>query len=69
MSPARAAKRDAQQVAYFDTAWGPPIPVIVALSDQFPDAILRITYDEPSCGFCGFVTLQAGDVIAGKHRD
>ena len=68
MSPARAASRESHQVAYFDTAWGPPIPVIAALSQRFPATILRVTYCEPDGGFRGFVTCEAGAEIASKHE-
>lgn len=68
MSAARAAKRDAQQVAYFGTAWCPPIPVVASLSERFPDTILRLEYCEPDCGFRGFLAMQAGVEIASKHE-
>lgn len=68
MASARAAKREAHQVAYFDTAWGPPIPIIAALSQRFPNAIVRLTYCEPDGGFRGFTTFQAGAEIASKHE-
>jgi len=69
MSPARAAKRDAEQVAYFDTAWSPATPVIVALSQRFPALTLRLEYCEPDWAFRGFATAQAGEVIAEKRED
>jgi hypothetical protein len=71
MGPARAAKRDAEQVAYFETAWSPPIPVIVALSARFPAVIVRLDYHEIDAygGICGFVTVQAGNVIAEHHDE
>jgi hypothetical protein len=69
MGPARAAKRDAHQVAFFQTAWSPPVPVIVELSARFPDVIVRLSYSEsdPYGGVYGFVTVEAGNVI-GEHR-
>jgi len=67
MSPARAAKQEAHQVVCFNTAWGPPIPVITKLSKHFPSVILRLAYygDE----FDGFVAFQAGVTIACKNDD
>lgn len=44
MSPLRAMKREAEQVAYFDTAWDPPYPVLVALSERFPSLTLRVEF-------------------------
>ena len=69
MGPQRAAKRDAQQVAFFSTAWSPPIPVIARLSKRFAALILRIQYDEPMWGFHGFATLQNGETVAAKHEE
>jgi hypothetical protein len=68
MSAARAAKRDAHQVAYFGTAWSPAVPVVMALSERFPEVILRLTYDEPDMSFRGFVAAQAGEELASKHE-
>ncbi len=68
MSSARAANRESHQVAYFDTAWGPPVPILAALSERFPATILRLTYCEPEGGFRGFVTCEAGAEIASKHE-
>jgi hypothetical protein len=69
MSPARSAKRDAHQVAYFQTAWGPPVPIVAALSERYPETILRLTYCEPDGGFIGFTTFQGGSEIACKQED
>jgi hypothetical protein len=67
MSPARAVKREAAQVAYFDTAWGPPVPVIVALSERFPSLCLRLSFYEED-GWQGFITLEHGDITAQKDE-
>jgi hypothetical protein len=69
MSPARAVKRESHQVAYFNTAWGPPVPIIIALSERFPDAILRLEYCEHEGGFRGFITFAAGAESASKHEN
>jgi hypothetical protein len=69
MGPTRLAKRDAEQVAYFDTANGPPIEVILELSRRFPDVIVRLEFYECAGGLCGFVTAQDGCVIAEKRSE
>lgn len=69
MAPQRAMKRDAQQVAFFNTAWSPPIPIVAELSRSFPALILRLEYNEPLWGFRGFATMQAGEQIAAKHEE
>ena len=68
MSSARAAKREAHQIAYFETAWSPPVPVVLALSARFPKVVLRLEYDEPDGGIRGSITVQAGSVIAEKRE-
>jgi len=68
LSPKRAAKRNATHAAVFATAWGPPTGVIAALSRRFPALTLRLSYDEPMCGFRGFVTYSQGRTIAHKHE-
>jgi len=45
-------------VIYFDTAWAPPVPVIEALIDRFPDAEIKLTYMEPGVGFAGELTRE-----------
>jgi hypothetical protein len=71
MGPARAEKRDADQVAYFKTANSPPVKVILELSRQFPNITVRLDYHESSCdgGIEGFVSAQSGVVIAEKHGE
>ena len=69
MSSSRAAKRNAHQVAYFQTAWSPPFPVVMSLSARFPNVILRLEYCEPGCGFRGYLSAQTGDVTAYRQED
>jgi len=69
MSPARAAKRESEQVAYFETAWSPPFPLIRALSERYPHLTLRLEYDEAEMGFRGFQTLEAGLITAEKMEN
>jgi len=52
---------------YFDTAWGPPIPVIARLSTVFPDAIVGIAYDEPGMDFGGYVIFCDGVSVDGSE--
>lgn len=56
-----------QQVAddkeiIFDTAWATPYPVIMKLSEMFPDAEFSVTYADENLGQnCGRYTLQNGE--------
>lgn len=47
----------------FDTAWTPPVPVVVAASENHPDLQFELVYGEPGCDFSGRLVLQAGEVI------
>ena len=38
----------------FDTAWGPPIKVIEALREQYPDLSITAFYDEPGMEITGY---------------
>jgi hypothetical protein len=53
----------------FDTPWGPPEPVIRALSEKFPECQFSIEYYEGGMGFCGEFTYKAGEQVSSSHRD
>ena len=38
----------------FDTAWGPPIKVIEAIREQYPDLSVTAFYDEPGMEIAGY---------------
>jgi hypothetical protein len=44
----------------FDTAWGPPAPVIEAASAQHPELEFTLRYGEPGEGFAGEVKYAEG---------
>jgi hypothetical protein len=69
MSRARAEKRGAVNVVYFDTAWAPPLPVVIALSARFPSLTLRLTYSESQICFKGFSTCRAGEEIDSWYEE
>lgn len=56
---------DAQSgTAQFDTAWACPKPIFVALSKQFPEEVITITYADEDIGSnCGVFKLKNGEVI------
>jgi len=47
-------------IAYFDTAWSPPIAALESLSDMFPDDLFSLTYCELGNHFAGTATFDAG---------
>lgn len=46
----------------FETAWAPPLPVIEALGEKYPDATVRLDYDEPGMCFAGTLKMKNGEV-------
>jgi len=69
LSTAEPQEPDLVHVVYFDTAWGPPFPIIFALSERFPSLILRLSYCEPDLRFGGFVSVKAGEVLANRETE
>lgn len=55
--------------AYFDTAWSPPIPALVALSRMFPEVAFRLQYCELGSFFAGTATFQDGEHENESHED
>lgn len=51
--------------ARFDTAWSFPEPILLKVSEQFPDATIEIRYADEDIGSnCGSVTFQGGKAVA-----
>ena len=56
------ARRDYEGTCVtFQTAWSPPIPVIVALAKRFPTVSLHLEYFERGMQFCGGISCWAKD--------
>lgn len=58
----------------FETAWSPPIGIINALSELYPEETFALEYDEPGMGFCGIYHIVKGNVFDqdnswGYHLD
>ncbi|MBM24423.1 MAG: hypothetical protein CL760_01770 [Chloroflexi bacterium] len=59
----------------FQTAWSTPTPVLLALSERFPEEIIKIKYADEDLGFnCGSFTIKNGviveqDIGNNKHDD
>jgi hypothetical protein len=49
------------EVAYFDTAWSPPLAAILELSRLFPDNKFTLLYVETGMCFCGETDFKAGE--------
>lgn len=51
----------AEEIAYeFDTAWSPPIPAMVQLSEQYPSLTIKIRFTEEQ-GWGGIIQLKEGE--------
>ena len=45
---------------YFSTAWSPPVPVVEALCEKYPEIEAEMSYAETGCWFAGKVYGSAG---------
>lgn len=53
----------------FDTAWGPPEPLVEAASEQHPELEFVLRYGEPGGGFAGEVKYISGLAISDEALD
>jgi len=53
----------------FDTAWSPPIPVVLAFSTLYPQLVFELQYVEYGCGFGGYSVCKNGQEIEVDHYD
>lgn len=61
---------DELQVSYyFDTAWSPCSPVVVAMSKQFPNLSFEHAYEEDGEAYAGIDTYEAGECIKELHNE
>lgn len=57
------------EVLKFETAWSPPIPVMIALSAKFPEAKLHLYYADEGGGFLGFSVFKGGAIESETNVD
>jgi len=53
----------------FGTPWGPPKPVIIAMSRLFPSLKFELKYFEPGNGFKGELIVKNDEIIISKEED
>lgn len=53
----------------FDTAWSPPIPVIRALGERFPNVTFTLLYYEAGMGFKGAFVMCGGQEVTNMTSD
>ncbi|MEV7952957.1 hypothetical protein [Streptomyces sp. NPDC088141] len=55
---------DASAQLRFDTAWSHPFPIVKALSEKFPDALIEISYADEDLGRnLGQYVIAAGEIL------
>lgn len=52
----------------FDTAWAPPVPVIMAAAKRFPELTFRLEYDIEGGNGRGHIVIKGGDILEGKDE-
>jgi len=52
----------------FDTAWSPPLPVIIKMSKTFPQLLFTLKYWEGGMGFQGIFKAKNGKVLKDIHK-
>lgn len=53
----------------FNSAWSPPLPVVLEMSKQFPQLKFSLRYYEGGMAFQGLFRCQGGEVIQDKSED
>jgi len=56
-----SADDDQNLIAWFDTAWAPPIPWLEKIAVQFPELNFSMIFEEPGMDFCGIVEYENGE--------
>lgn len=55
---------------YFQTAWNTPLPILEALSREFPDVTIKVEYADEDIGHnCGVYELRGGVVNYERNED
>ncbi|MDE2020856.1 MAG: hypothetical protein KGJ13_11020 [Patescibacteria group bacterium] len=58
------ARHNAARLRYdFDSAWDPPLPVVLAMSKEFPSLTFELRYFERGAGFKGELTAKGGEIL------
>jgi len=53
----------------FQTAWNPPTPVILSMSERFPALTFTLNYYEQSMGFMGTYKVKAGEILQDWYSE
>ena len=53
----------------FESAWSPVVPVVLKMSNLFPELTFSLKYWEEGCGFEGKVILKNGAILTDEHKN
>ena len=60
---------DGELVYHFETAWSPPIPVIIKMGEMFPQLRFELDYIEEGMAFKGTLIIDKGKIIKDVQCD
>jgi len=55
-------------VYHFETAWEPPLPIIIKMGSEFPDLTFELKYFEQGMGFQGIFMIQDGMINTDERK-
>lgn len=64
--PILASQEKLKAVYTFETPWGPPAPIIVKMSEMFPQLEFRLKYYEAGMAFQGVLKVKNGTITEDK---
>lgn len=67
--PSISQEYDGQIIYYFDSAWSPPVPLIVKMGQMFPKLKFELGYEESGCCFKGKLVMEGGELIVDITED
>lgn len=62
VSPGRKSGHTLAEIR-FDTAWAPPTEALKSVASSHPDVRIKLTYEEPGCGFQGHLVLKGEEEL------
>lgn len=60
--PARKSDHTRAEIR-FDTAWAPPTDALKTAAPSHPEVRIKLTYEEPGCGFQGHLVLKGEEEL------
>jgi len=54
---------------FFETAWSPPLPWVLKISQKYPNLSFELEYCEEGMGFGGLIEFKNGDCLKNEEWD